>query len=101
MGPLNRWNKKRYRVRISIYWNLIDTSKCNLTEGTIISKAILHAGGSRAKGKALYRFLSEVVVFLPHVCAAFCPNKKDSFKGMVFGYVYGNGLGKSPRGSEE
>ena len=58
--------------------NLVDTTKRNLTEGTIITEVILHAGGLRIRGKALYRFLSEVVVykiilytFLPHVCTAF------------------------------
>ena len=60
-----------------VHWNLVDTSKPYLIEGTIITKVILHAGGLRLREKALYRFLSEVVVyevlctFLPHVCAAF------------------------------
>ena len=60
-----------------VHLNLVDTSKHDLTKGTIITKVILHARGLRLREKALYRFLSEVVVyevlctFLPHVYAAF------------------------------
>ena len=40
-----------------LHWNLIDTSKCSITEGTIITKAILHAGGLKAKEKSSIQVL--------------------------------------------
>nr|XP_040252798.1 uncharacterized protein LOC120969636 [Aegilops tauschii subsp. strangulata] len=74
-------------------------------ESTIVTKAILPARGLRLREKALYRFLSEVVVYknplyFPAVrLRRFRLSEKGSLKGMDFDYLYKTGLGEGP--SEE
>ena len=77
------------------------TSKRDFTEGTIIIKAILLAGGLRIRGKALYRSLNKVWSTKSFGYPAarlrrFRLVERGSLKGTVFSLPYETGLGVSP-----
>ena len=84
-----------------LHYNLIDTSKHDLTEGTISTKAILHPGGLRIRRKSRYRSLKKVWSKNPldisvALLRRFRLVERGSLRGMVFGYPCETGLEDSP-----